>query len=73
MDGSERNTGTPHPSAVQRAGSGAGVDLMKYVNEAWFGNIWIGTPPKSFTGKVFRAFVTPTHSRRYLSPVQHRF
>jgi hypothetical protein len=73
MDSSERNTGTPHPSAVKRYRSGAGVDLTKYIDGIWYGTISIGTPPKSFTGEFFRAFVTLTHSSRHLSPIQHRF
>jgi hypothetical protein len=66
MDGSERKMGTPHPSAVQGAGSGAGVGLTNYRYEMWYGTISIGTPPQSFTGKFFRACVTPIHSSRHL-------
>jgi hypothetical protein len=73
MDGSETNTGTPHPSVVKRAGSGAGIDLTSYRYEMWYGAISIGTPPQYFTGKFFRAFVTPIHSSLHLSSAQHRF
>jgi hypothetical protein len=69
MDGSE----TPHLSAVERDVSGAGLGLTKYMNGIWYGTILIGTPPKSFTGKVFRAFVAPTHCSLHISPAQHRF
>jgi hypothetical protein len=75
MDGSERNTETPHhhPSAVKRERSAAGLALTRSLHNVWYGTISIGTPPKSFNGKFFHAFVTPTHSNRHLSPVQQRF
>jgi hypothetical protein len=80
MDGSERNTGTPHdhPSAVKRERSAAGLALTRsrrnvWSPPVWYGTILIGVPPKPFTGEFFRAFVTPTHSSRHLSPVQHWF
>ena len=68
IDGSDRNEGTPHHSAVERDGDGAGIALTQYEGRMWYGTILIGTPPKSFTGKFLRAFVTPTYSILHLSP-----
>jgi hypothetical protein len=60
-DGSETNAGTLHSSAVKRDESAAGVDLTRCVGDMWYGTISIGTPPKSFTGKVFQ-YIRDTHS-----------
>jgi hypothetical protein len=72
----ERNMGMLRLSAVERGSaqsSQAGVDLMSrgtgvdlyHKTHIWYGTIFIGTPPKSFNGKLLRAFVTPIHSSRY--------
>ena len=63
MDAYQRNTGRKHPLAVgiNTSSNQLGkVPLVDFDNFLWYGNISIGTPPKTFTGKTL------------LSPVQTR-
>ena len=58
LDNYEMNTGTMHPLAVKRSESGLGkrergrrLPLTSHQNEIWVGQISIGTPPRTLTGK----------------------
>ncbi|KAF9225068.1 acid protease, partial [Gyrodon lividus] len=53
LDNFEKNTGAPHPSALQGAQKRAsvGVDLNEY-NNLWFGSIAVATPSHDYFGKT---------------------
>ena len=61
----ERNTGKPHPLVSKQGhpnkrGSSAAVNLTNYHNSTmWYGNISVGTPATTYTGRsLFQAAQT---------------
>ena len=72
MDAYQRNTGKQHPLAVgirTSSNQPGKVPLVDFNNFLWYGNISIGTPPKTFTGKTLLSPVKNQSSYTVSYPV----